>query len=71
MKCGPKPFKGSNRPVEKVSWEDAQVFLTRLNAIEAVRGYIRLPMRLEICFTHRGGVGVCLPGRHDHGVLVG
>ena len=34
-------FKGSNRPVEKVSWEDAQIFLAQLNAIEQSAG--RLP----------------------------
>jgi formylglycine-generating enzyme required for sulfatase activity len=34
-------FKGSNRPVEKVSWNDAQIFLTRLNEMEQTAG--RLP----------------------------
>ena len=28
----PSQSKGGNRPVEKVSWADAQIFLTRLNA---------------------------------------
>ena len=34
----PRPVTGTNnpdRPVEKVSWDDAQVFLTRLNAQQA------------------------------------
>ena len=37
----PSQFKGSNRPVERVSWEDAQIFLAQLNAIEQTAG--RLP----------------------------
>ena len=69
LNADPSQFKGSNRPVEKASWEDAQIFLTRLNSIEQSAG--RLPNGLEIRIAHGGGVGVCLPGRHDHGVLVG
>ena len=41
----PSQFKGSNRPVEEVSWEDAQVFLAQLNAIEQTAG--RLPAGWE------------------------
>ena len=41
----PSQYKGSNRPVEKVSWEDAQVFLAQLNAIEQTAG--RLPAGWE------------------------
>ncbi|MAL85017.1 MAG: hypothetical protein CMI23_01485, partial [Opitutae bacterium] len=37
----PSQFKGSNRPVEKVSWNDAQIFLSRLNTMEQTAG--RLP----------------------------
>ena len=37
----PSQYKGSNRPVERASWEDAQIFLTRLNSIEQSAG--RLP----------------------------
>ena len=33
MEESPSEFKGANRPVEKVSWDDAQEFLTKLNAI--------------------------------------
>jgi formylglycine-generating enzyme required for sulfatase activity len=41
LNADPSNFKGSNRPVEKTSWEDAQIFLTRLNSIEQSAG--RLP----------------------------
>jgi formylglycine-generating enzyme required for sulfatase activity len=41
LNADPSQFKGSNRPVEKVFWEDAQIFLTQLNAIEQTAG--RLP----------------------------
>ncbi len=41
LNADPSQFKGSNRPVERVSWEDAQVFLYQLNAIEQSAG--RLP----------------------------
>ncbi|MEC8043982.1 MAG: SUMF1/EgtB/PvdO family nonheme iron enzyme [Verrucomicrobiota bacterium] len=42
LNADPSQFKGSNRPVEKVSWYDAQIFLTQLNAIEQSAG--RLPI---------------------------
>ena len=41
LSADPSAFKGNNRPVERVSWEDAQIFLTQLNAIEQTAG--RLP----------------------------
>ena len=41
LNVDPSNFKGSNRPVERASWEDAQIFLTRLNSIEQSAG--RLP----------------------------
>ena len=41
LSADPSQFKGSNRPVEKASWEDAQIFLARLNSIEQTAG--RLP----------------------------
>ena len=41
LSSDPSVYKGSNRPVEKVSWEHAQIFLSQLNAIEQTAG--RLP----------------------------
>ncbi|MBT3637739.1 MAG: SUMF1/EgtB/PvdO family nonheme iron enzyme, partial [Opitutae bacterium] len=42
LSATPSQYSGNpNRPVEKVSWDDAQVFLTRLNAAEQTAG--RLP----------------------------
>ena len=41
LNADPASLKGSNRPVEKASWEDAQIFLSQLNSIEQTAG--RLP----------------------------
>ena len=41
LSADPSQFKGSNRPVERASWEDAQIFLPQLNSIEQTAG--RLP----------------------------
>jgi len=42
LSATPSQFSGNpNRPVETVSWDDAQIFLTRLNAAEQAAG--RLP----------------------------
>jgi formylglycine-generating enzyme required for sulfatase activity len=35
LSVDPSHFKGSNRPVENVNWNDTQVFFTRLNALQA------------------------------------
>ncbi len=49
----PSKFKGDNRPVEQVSWEDAQEFCTRLSR-ETGRGY-RLPSEAEWEYACRAG----------------
>ncbi|MEZ4851641.1 MAG: formylglycine-generating enzyme family protein [Bacteroidia bacterium] len=54
----PSYFKGPKRPVENVSWEDAQVFLEKLNQkldLKGARAY-RLPTEAEWEFAARGGI---------------
>jgi formylglycine-generating enzyme required for sulfatase activity len=41
LSATPSQYSGNDRPVEKVSWNDVQIFLTRLNAAEQTAG--RLP----------------------------
>jgi formylglycine-generating enzyme required for sulfatase activity len=53
MDNNPSDFKGDNLPVENVSWNDVQEFLTRLNSATG-RNY-RLPTDVEWEFAARGG----------------
>ena len=53
MGTNPSNFKGSNLPVEKVSWEDCQTFIRKLNAITGKN--FRLPTEAEWEFAARGG----------------
>jgi formylglycine-generating enzyme required for sulfatase activity len=46
MGNNPSHFKGANRPVETVSWEDAQAFIDKLNGREGVQKY-RLPTEAQ------------------------
>ena len=46
-------FKGANHPVERVSWEESQRFLARLNEITG-KSY-RLPSEAEWEYAARGG----------------
>jgi formylglycine-generating enzyme required for sulfatase activity len=55
MGTNPSHFKGPDRPVETVSWEDAQEFLKKLNAKEKDSRY-RLPSEAEWeCACRAGG----------------
>ncbi len=56
MGSNPSTFKGDQHPVENVSWEDVQLFLNRLNAMEPGMNY-RLPTEAEWEYASRGGGG--------------
>ena len=53
MGNNPSFFKGDNLPVENVSWEDIQEFITRLN--EKTGRTYRLPTEAEWEYAARGG----------------
>lgn len=53
MGSNPSSFKGSKRPVERVSWNDCQTFITKLNQFTGQQ--FRLPTEAEWEFAARGG----------------
>jgi formylglycine-generating enzyme required for sulfatase activity len=53
MGNNPSEFKGKNRPVESVTWNDCQTFISKLNAITGLN--FRLPTRAEWEFAAQGG----------------
>ncbi|MGN0087018.1 MAG: SUMF1/EgtB/PvdO family nonheme iron enzyme, partial [Alloprevotella sp.] len=53
MGKNPSYFKGSNRPVEQVSWKDCQKFIKALN--RATGEQFRLPTEAEWEYAARGG----------------
>ena len=53
MGSNPSHFKGDNLPVEKVSWNDCQTFINKLNSLTGQR--FRLPTEAEWEFAAKGG----------------
>jgi formylglycine-generating enzyme required for sulfatase activity len=56
MRSNPSSIQGDDLPVTNVSWEDAQVFLAKLNAIDPAGRY-RLPTEAEWEYSARLGSG--------------
>ena len=56
MGNNPSTHKGGNNPVENVSWDDAQKFVSRLNVKEGHARY-RLPTEAEWEYAARAGTG--------------
>ena len=53
MENNPSGFKGDNLPVENVSWNDCQEFLSKLNSVTGKK--FRLPTESEWEYAARGG----------------
>ncbi len=55
MGTDPSYFKGPNRPVERVSWNDCQAFCQKLTSLQSGRGTVRLPSEAEWEYACRAG----------------
>ncbi len=53
MGSNPSDWKGDNLPVEQVSWDDCQTFITKLNQLTGE--HFRLPTEAEWEFAAKGG----------------
>lgn len=57
MGSNPSYYKGSKKPVGRVSWEDCQEFISKLNSMTGKR--FRLPTEAEWEYAARGGNRCC------------
>ena len=57
MGTNPSYFKGDNLPVERVSWDDCQAFIQKLNSMGLGVGTFRLPTEAEREHACRAGSG--------------
>lgn len=53
MGSNPSEFRGYDRPVENVTWDDCQAFIAKLNGLTGAR--FRLPTEAEWEYAARGG----------------
>ena len=68
MGTNPSEFEGPDRPVENVSWKDAQTFIAKLNALEG-HGRYRLPTEAEWEYACRAGSETAYSFGDDAGEL--
>ena len=54
MDSNPSKFKGDRKPVEQVSWDDCQTFISKINSLTGKN--FRLPTEAEWEFAARGGI---------------
>ncbi|MCR5820686.1 MAG: formylglycine-generating enzyme family protein [Bacteroidaceae bacterium] len=53
METNPSHFKGAHKPVENITWDDAQVFIKKLNELTGLQ--FRMPTEAEWEYAARGG----------------